>query len=519
MTRLGMDVDAARTLAHMIDRKADELDAVRREIAQLLRNSNWQGNDADAFRQQWNAQHQRQLMTSAETIRQAGKTLRLNIEAQERTSREGGDFSTGTLNTNRSGPSSNGSGDRGLPGSLDDWLMSGFDKAKDGLSWVGDRVHDGVDWVNDRIGDGIAWTKDRIEDGKALVSTVVDGVVSRASAFWKGLLRTGDAVGGFLSQFGRIFTEGRIPQPAELLASALIVGGNVGGLVWNTVTGTDHHFFDDGRPTVGEPTATHGRAPSDLREIVGIGHDSYGTGGVTVTAVTDDNGTTRFIVAVPGTEAELTSLSDGWGGNPNGRDWAANLYAVANGTSTATKSSMEAVDRAIEYYRQQHPDAVIPDRPEILLTGHSQGGILTANMSANEDFAQRYDIQGMITNGSPIDCAEIPSDVPVLALQHGSEYPTRISDVGDVIPRLDLGGWPGSPDNVTHGYLPSPSQGINPWETHPQKAYYDSLAPGTAGSQYLADWQNQNPAVSNYTTNDPNRYEHITVPIGRSVDD
>ena len=41
MTRLGMDVDAARTLAHMIDRKADELDAVRREIAQLLRNSNW----------------------------------------------------------------------------------------------------------------------------------------------------------------------------------------------------------------------------------------------------------------------------------------------------------------------------------------------------------------------------------------------------------------------------------------------------------------------------------------------
>ena len=91
---------------------------------------------------------------------------------------------------------------------------------------------------------------------------------------------------------------------------------------------------------------------------------------------------------------------------------------MANGTSSGSQAAQQAVDHAVEKYRLEHPDAHIGERPEILMVAHSQGSIITSNMSADKGFSSRYKIQGMVTYGSPIDCAEIPSDVPVLALQH-----------------------------------------------------------------------------------------------------
>lgn len=516
MALLGMDVEAARQSAKVFDKSADSLDAVRAEVSNLLRSTKWEGTDADAFRAMWTSRHQRTMMEAARAIREAGTVLRANASAQEKTSNEleGGIGSTGGTSGQRHG---GGGGsvthDPGLPGAWDDWFY-------DGIEWIGDRGREGGRWLADRVEDGLAWTRDRIDDGKDLLDAITTGVTNRWNAVIAGLATHSEAVNSFNSQFTRIFTEGRIPQPSEIAASMLLVGGTGVGVFANAIAGRDLHLFDDGKPWVGDVQSVpggHFKEPQSLQSLIDLGNSAYSSeafpnGGVQVVGVEGADGTTRFIVAVPGTEPALTSW-EGWTGHENGRDWPANLWGVANGTSSGTQAAQQAVDHAIAQYLADHPDANIGEHPQLLMTGHSQGGIITANMAADEGFSSRYDIQGVVTYGSPVDCAEVPSNVPVLALQHGSE--DIWSDFGDPVPRLDLGGWPGSPDNVTHGYLESPASGF---ENHDPSGYAASVAPGTPGADIMAKWQQANPQINDFFTNDSNRAHQYSVEFGRSVD-
>lgn len=516
MTMQGMDVRAGRELAAAFERSSGQLDSARRDIDAIIRGLAWAGADADELRSAWHGHLRSGMVRCAEAMREAGGNLRRQADQQDDTS---------------------GVAHAGLLQGLGDWIAQGFDDLgdaiNDGLDWIGDQIDAGLSWVGDRIEDGIEWVGDRIEDGLEVVGSVIDGAVSRFGAIWAGLGPFGEALGSLGSQFTRIFTEGRIPQPAEILASGLLVLGTGAGVVANGVTGRDLHLFDDGEPWTGTPAQIDGRVPSTLQEVIGIGHDTYESDGVTVMAVTGEDGVTRFIVAVPGTEPALSDPA-GWTGNPNGRDWPANLWGMANGTSSGTEAAMSAVDAAIAQYQHDHPDAVIGDRPELLMTGHSQGGIITANMASDSGFSSRYNIQGMITNGSPIDCAEIPSDVPVLALQHGDPVgimpfpnptpfgprivPMITPTFGDMVPRLDLGGWPGSPPNVTHGYLPPAGA---PWDqvaNHGQPSYYNSVNPGTPGGDLLSSWQQDHPELANFLTDTPSNTTTYDVPFGRTVD-
>ncbi|WP_076465476.1 alpha/beta hydrolase family protein [Actinomyces mediterranea] len=518
MVLLGMDVAAARQAALAFDRSADSLDAIRAEVSNLLRSTTWDGSDADAFRAMWTSRHQRTMIDSARAIRQAGATLRANASAQEDTSNDLG-VGTGSSGGSPAGSRHGGGGssdrDPGLPGAWDDWFYHGIDAVSDGIEWVGDRARDGLRWIGDRVRDGIEWTRDRIDDGKSLFHSVTTDLANRWNAFTAGMAVHARAWQSLNSQFTRIFTEGRIPQPAEILASVGLVLATGAGTVGNVVAGRDLNFFDDGKPWAGQPEPVSQRdavEPQTIQDLLALGNSAYNHDGVQVVAVEGSDGTTRFIVAVAGTEPAIDTW-EGWTGHPNGRDWPANVWGMANGTSSGTQAAQQAVDHAIEQYRLEHPDANIGEHPQLLMTGHSQGGIITSNMAADKGFSSRYNIQGMVTYGSPIDCAEIPSDVPVLALQHGASNPLR--DFGDPVPRLDLGGWPGSADNITHGYLESPASGF---DNHDQNAYVNSVRPGTPGGDLMTQWQRENPQIDEFFTNDPRRTEQYNVPFGRVVD-
>ncbi len=105
-------------------------------------------------------------------------------------------------------------------------------------------------------------------------------------------------------------------------------------------------------------------------------------------------------------------------GAQNGRDWPANLWNMSTGSSAYTEAVKGAIDAAIA--RDQAANPTAGDAPSsIILAGHSQGGIIAANLASDPNFAASHDIRGIVAAGAPVECAEVPADVPVLSFQHG----------------------------------------------------------------------------------------------------
>lgn len=286
------------------------------------------------------------------------------------------------------------------------------------------------DWLNDRAQEGMDWASDAVDwvaqGATAAFDTVSEFIGDRLEALGPALNRIAQADATFLSQFTRIFTEGRRPQASELGASVALMGGTAFGAVANLVTGRDDGWFEQGKPYAGYPKvdlspkdpSIHGY--SDLTKAT---MDAYDHSAIRIQSVTDAAGTTRYIVSIPGTEGEIGSPS-GWQHNYGANNWAANLGGIAQGTNS---TGAEAVKMALE-------NARIPPGAEILFTGHSQGGTIAANVAADPAIAARYNIKGIIGFGSPMDCADIPKSgpgsVPILSIQHAN----------DVVPKTDLGG-------------------------------------------------------------------------------
>ncbi|WP_138275985.1 alpha/beta fold hydrolase [Rhodoluna limnophila] len=117
----------------------------------------------------------------------------------------------------------------------------------------------------------------------------------------------------------------------------------------------------------------------------------------------------RYIVYIPGTQA----WSPIAGKNP--LDLTSNLQAMAGPTKA---SSEAAVQRAIV-------NAGVSKRDRVLLVGHSQGGMVAANLASQP---QNYKVAGLVTIGSPISQLNQELRVPTISLQH----------TNDLVPKLDL---------------------------------------------------------------------------------
>lgn len=83
---LGMDVAAVRQLAKIMNQKAEEVTGAMNAIDAQLRSVQWNGKDADGFRNEWTGTHKTQLTKVAAALKDASAKATKNAAQQEQTS-------------------------------------------------------------------------------------------------------------------------------------------------------------------------------------------------------------------------------------------------------------------------------------------------------------------------------------------------------------------------------------------------------------------------------------------------
>ena len=155
-------------------------------------------------------------------------------------------------------------------------------------------------------------------------------------------------------------------------------------------------------------TQMHG-GDADNGEIAIEEHVTVGEDGTTTRSWTVDiRGTQSFFIGQSGPQ-----------------DMTTNLQGVAGMSSDQLDAIKEAMSAA----------GIAPGEA-VEFAGHSQGGIMAAQMAADPSVRARYNVVSVVTAGSPT-ATIAPGDVPVLSYENS----------GDIVPGLDGNGTRG--DNVT----------------------------------------------------------------------
>ncbi|MFC7489923.1 MULTISPECIES: hypothetical protein [unclassified Knoellia] len=147
-----------------------------------------------------------------------------------------------------------------------------------------------------------------------------------------------------------------------------------------------------------------------LSGLEGLSHD----GSVRVVEVPVADGTTTWVVQVPGTHGGL------WRGDEVPMDWPANVSLMLRNTGASKIAATKALEQA-QRGRSRPGDRVV-------LAGFSQGGIVAAALASDPDFGRRHRVSHVVTAGSPIDQFPIPVSTTVLSLQHRAD-PVHALDV------------------------------------------------------------------------------------------
>jgi pimeloyl-ACP methyl ester carboxylesterase len=153
---------------------------------------------------------------------------------------------------------------------------------------------------------------------------------------------------------------------------------------------------------------------------------------IRVQEVTDAQGNSQYIVYVPGSYGDAGNLTNphDTGGNP--MDWNQNPGALL-GDET---DSSQAVERAMEA-------AGVPKGSDVIIAGHSQGGIVAAGLAQDPDFNggdDGYNVTNVVTYGSPVENKHMPDGTESINFANRGSGGVGTGDPyrpGDPIPHLD----------------------------------------------------------------------------------
>jgi PGAP1-like protein len=211
--------------------------------------------------------------------------------------------------------------------------------------------------------------------------------------------------------------------PGPLVVSDVPSGARVLGMLYpdGSAVVTDRGMDFD-------PTAA--TAPRGFEDLLdGLGHRNAAAKGdnqgqIDIRVVTHKDGRRAYIVDIPGTRdwhlmpgQEYDKLTD----------LGTNLHAMGGEQTSYEQGIIQALHRA-----------GADDGSPIMLVGHSQGGIVAAEM-AHDLAGTEYNVTHVVTAGSPIGRIDIPDDVQVLSLEN--EH--------DIVPHLDAADNPDRPNQVT----------------------------------------------------------------------
>ncbi|WP_152650523.1 hypothetical protein [Demequina aurantiaca] len=134
-------------------------------------------------------------------------------------------------------------------------------------------------------------------------------------------------------------------------------------------------------------------------------------GSVSIETITHADGTRSFVVTIPGTED--------WGLDAdNPHDAQANLAAMVEQSTDAQMAVVEAM-RA----------AGIEPGEEVMLAGHSQGGINAVALASRPEFLDEFTVTHVVTVGSPVGRMSLPPSVNVLQLEHTEDLVSGLDAV------------------------------------------------------------------------------------------
>lgn len=480
---LGMDPAQVRQLAHSLQSAADQLELLGLEVGGRVSVIPWRGGDADSFRSDWSVQHRPALGRIAASLRHAALSAADNADAQDQTSaslsRGAGGSSAGGGGVAATLASAAGTNDGG-------WLADGWDWASGG-----------VDWVTDAAGDGAEWFSDRFELGFGNIAAAYSEADQELDRL------------GFL-------VDGPPPTLMELVASGILTGGELAdaGVTTLTLGQWAPSLFDDGTASAGEPIPVgvspdgagiagsahlEGVLPVDLASIALNTSNAYSDAGVAstpdgtvrVTRVDGPDGPS-YIVSVPGTQ-EWSPLASG-------------MPADLTGNLVTASGQMSAASEAVALAMAQV--GIEPGAP-VMLSGHSQGGMIAAALAADPAFMARYNVTNVMAYGSPIDSTAIPPSVDVIAFAHQN----------DVVPQLDLGGQRTNgtalPPAGVQVSLPNPAAAHDVVGNHDYNAYADSIAAAESNPTGAAAEYARSASTQQFLTDDPARVESFVIPIER----
>jgi hypothetical protein len=165
--------------------------------------------------------------------------------------------------------------------------------------------------------------------------------------------------------------------------------------------------------------------PSNAVQTIFEQQDRLGDHPGQVQVIRVDHGASppTWIVQVPGTQDWSPTRSD------NPVDLTSNVNMMAMPDQTIIEQQVADAMR----------EAGIQPGEDVMMTGHSQGGITAASMATDPDILEEFDITSVVTGGSPIGRFDIPDDISVLSLEH----------VQDVVPKLDGADNPDRPNWTT----------------------------------------------------------------------
>lgn len=83
---LGLDIEAVRELAHILQQQAEEVRATVQEITTQLSETEWMGPDADQFEEEWTGTHAAKLNEIASALDTYAASAEANASEQEGTS-------------------------------------------------------------------------------------------------------------------------------------------------------------------------------------------------------------------------------------------------------------------------------------------------------------------------------------------------------------------------------------------------------------------------------------------------
>lgn len=168
-----------------------------------------------------------------------------------------------------------------------------------------------------------------------------------------------------------------------------------------------------------EPTTAPASAADLVRRSDAVSHGDVeeGHGTVSILRTTHEDGTTSWVVLVPGTRVWSAGTSDP-------QDLLTNFEALS-GAPTDMSSAVVTAMR----------EAGVGSEDEVAIYGHSQGAMTAAGIAADPAVNEQFTVTTLLTAGGPTAGADLPSSVNALHLEN----------TGDAVPALDAAPTPTSP--------------------------------------------------------------------------